>query len=105
MRINKYRAGSRQKIFYGTKIPQRSISGAQLWTGRTKELRTPPGADDSVRHGRFAAAGELGNGEAVKEQSEMLFFVHPFFPVSRIKHAVLMQADAHWLCMTLINQV
>ena len=38
---------------------QRSIRSTQLWTGRTKEWRTPPKSDEPVRYGKFAAAGGI----------------------------------------------
>ena len=50
-----------------------------MWTGRTKEFRTPLGADDPVRHGRFAAAGEVGYHMAVKTQAQDVLFVMLFF--------------------------
>ena len=34
----------------------KSINGTHLWTGRTKEFRTPPDVDDPVGRERFVAA-------------------------------------------------
>lgn len=50
-----------------------------MWTGRTREFRTPPEADDPVRHGRFAAAGGWGQHMAVKLQAQDVLFVMLFF--------------------------
>lgn len=90
MQINKYRAGSRKELHHGAQTPQRSISGAQMWTGRTKELRTPPRADDPVRHGRFAAAGGVGFTEGCHSANKTLHLLYPFSPVNRTNRWDLM---------------
>ena len=43
----------------------------------------PPGADDPVRHGRFAAAGGLGFAQGRHSESKTFYLLYPFLPISR----------------------
>ena len=53
------------------------MNGTHLWTGRTKELRTPPCADDPVGHGRFAAAGCVGLPDWPSSERKTSGFLYP----------------------------
>ena len=49
---------SRKNVHHGTQILPRSKCGPQIVDRQNEGISDTAGADDPVRHGRFAAAGE-----------------------------------------------
>lgn len=62
-----------------------SISGTQLWAGRTKEFRTlPEKKDDPARHERLVATERIGETEDQHNGEDVIFCV-PIRPEDSMK--------------------